>query len=121
MVHWKNMQMPRVGNNLVSVIYVKYDDIDAGNSLKNNILRDELKEYVHIKAITKTFYCSYKYKTVTVQLKQFPAKLGYAITMHNSPGSALGYIEADFGCTSKNGKPSALPINLGAMCTILLC
>ena len=43
MVHWKNMQMPRVGNNLVSVIYVKYDDIDAGNSLKNNILRDELK------------------------------------------------------------------------------
>ena len=113
--------MPGVGNNLVSVIYVKYDDIDAGNSLKNNILRDELKEYVPIKAITKTFYCSHKYKTVTVQLKQLPTKLGYAITMHNSPGSALGYIEADFGCISKNGKPNAVPINLGAMCTILLC
>ena len=115
------MRMPGVGNNLVSVIYVKYDDIDAGNSLKNNILRDELKEYVPIKAITKTFYCSHKYKTVTVQLKQLPTKLGYAITMNNSPGSALGYIEADFGCISKNGKPNAVPINLGAMCTILLC
>ena len=61
--------MPRVGNNLVSIIYVKYDDIDAGNSLKNNLLGDKLKEYVPIKAITKTFHCSHKNKTVTVQLK----------------------------------------------------
>ena len=31
--------MPKVGNNLVSIIYVKFDDADTGNYLKNNLLR----------------------------------------------------------------------------------
>ena len=31
--------MPKVGNNLVSIIYVKFDDVDTGNYLKNNLLR----------------------------------------------------------------------------------
>ena len=27
----------RVGNNLVGIIYAKFDDVDAGNSFKNNL------------------------------------------------------------------------------------
>ena len=59
--------MSRAGNNLVSIIYVKFEDIDAGNSLKNSLPRNELKECVPITAITKTFPYSHKNKTVTVQ------------------------------------------------------
>ena len=33
-VHWKieYMQMPRAGNDLVVIIYVKFGDVDATNS-----------------------------------------------------------------------------------------
>ena len=31
------MQMPKAGNNLVGIIYVKFDDVHAGNSLKKNL------------------------------------------------------------------------------------
>ena len=34
------MQMPKVGNSLVSIIYVKFDNVDAGNYLRNNHLRN---------------------------------------------------------------------------------
>ena len=66
-----------------------YDDIDAGNSLENNILRDKLKECAPIKAITKTFQYSDKNETVAVQGKQFPLKLGHVITVHNYQGFTL--------------------------------
>ena len=29
--------MPKAGNNLVGIIYVKFDDVHAGNSLKKNL------------------------------------------------------------------------------------
>lgn len=58
--------MPRGGNNLVGVIYFKFDHVDAGNSLQNNILRSKLKECVPITAITETFPYFHKNKTVTV-------------------------------------------------------
>ena len=68
-VNGKNrvMQIPRAGNNMVSIIYVKFDHVDAGNSLVNSLLRNELKECVSITAITKTFLYSHKNETVTVQ------------------------------------------------------
>ena len=59
-------QIPRAGNDLVGIIYVKFYDVDAGNSLKNN-LRNEMNEYVPITAIAKTFLHSHKNKTVPVQ------------------------------------------------------
>ena len=59
-------QIPRAGNDLVGIIYVKFYDVDAGNSLKNN-LRNELNKYVPITAIAKTFLHSHKNKTVPVQ------------------------------------------------------
>ena len=75
---WKTeyMQMLRAGNNLVA-------DVDADNSLKNNLLRNELKECVPITVITKTFPYSHMNKTVTAHRKQIPLKLERAITMHS--------------------------------------
>ena len=86
--------------------------------MKDNVLRDELKECVPTKATTRTFHYSHKNKTVTVQLKQFPPKLGHSITMHSSQGSTLEYIEGDLDCTSTNG--NAVKINLEPIYTILL-
>ena len=65
----EHVQIPTAGNNLLVIIYVKFDDVDACNSLKNNRLRDELKESVPIIAITKTFPFRHKSETVTVQQK----------------------------------------------------
>ena len=59
------MQMPRAENNLIGIIYVKFDNVDAGIFLKNNILKNGMKECVPITAVTKTFSYSHKNKTVT--------------------------------------------------------
>ena len=75
------MQMPTAWSNLVGIIYVQFGDLDAGNFLKNNFLRDELKECVPITAITKTFPYSHKNKIITVQWKQSPLELCHAFTV----------------------------------------
>ena len=59
------MQMPRAENNLIGIIYVKFDNVDAGIFLKNNILKNGMKECVPITAVAKTFSYSHKNKTVT--------------------------------------------------------
>lgn len=92
--------MSKTGNNLVDIIYFKFDDVGTGSSVKNNLLRDELKECIPTAAITKTFSYSYKNKTVTVQWKQFPLKLGH--DMHKCQGSTLEYMKGYFDCTSEN-------------------
>ena len=74
---------------LLGEIYVKFDDPKAGNSLKDNRLRGELKECVPIRAIVKTFPFTKGKTNVTVQRKQFPGILGHAITVHKSQGSTL--------------------------------
>ena len=114
-----SMQFPQGGNNLSGRIFIRFDDPKAGNSLKDNRLRGELKHCVPITAITKTFPYSHKRKTITVQRKQFPLKLAHAITVHNSQGATLEYMKGDFDRTSKTGKPNAVPINPGSMYTIL--
>ena len=39
--------------------------------------------------------------------------------MGKCQGSTLEYMKGDFDCTSENNKPDAVPINQGAMYTIL--
>ena len=81
-----------------------------------------MKECVPITAVTKTFPYFHKNETVTGQQKQFPLKLGQAITVHNFQGSTLEYTKIHFHCLSKNGKSStAVPINLGVMYAIPSC
>ena len=84
--------MPRAGTDLVNIIYVKFDDIDAGNSLKDSLPRNELKECVPITAITKTFPYFRNDKTATVQWKQCLRKLGDATTVHNTQGSTVKHM-----------------------------
>ena len=74
------MQMSRAGNNLVAIIYVEFDYVDAVNFVINNLLRDEVKDCVPITAITKTFPYSHSNETVTVLQKPSPSKLGHVIT-----------------------------------------
>ena len=72
-----------------------------------------MKECVPITAITKIFSYSHKNKTVTVQRKQSPLKLGTSL------GSTLEYMKRDFDSTSENSKLNTVPVNQGAMYTIL--
>ena len=44
----EHVQIPTAGNNLLVIICVKFDYVDAANSLKNNRLRGELKESLPI-------------------------------------------------------------------------
>ena len=71
------------------------------------------------KYITKTFPYSHKYKIVTFQQKRFPRKFGHAITVHNSQGCTLEYMKGDLDRAYKKIKPNTVPINQGAMYTIL--
>ena len=61
------MQMPRGENNLIDIIHVKFDNVEAGIFLKNCFLKNGMKECVLITALTKTFCYSHKNKTVTLQ------------------------------------------------------
>ena len=51
--------MSKTGNNLVGIIYFKFHNVGTISSVKNNLLRDELKECMPTTAITKTFPYSY--------------------------------------------------------------
>ena len=76
-----------------------------------------MKECVPITAVTKTFPYFHKNETVTGQQKQFPLKLGQAITVHNFQSSTLECTKIHFHCFI--GKSSiAVPINLGVMYAI---
>ena len=114
------MQMPLHSDPLHGKIYVKFDDPNAGESHKNSRFADEeLRQCVPIIATVKTFPYSHKNRTITVQRKQFPLKLAFAITIHNSQGSSLEYMTADFDRTSKTGKVDCVPVNPGAFYTAL--
>lgn len=45
--------------------------------------------------------------------------IGHVITVQSSQGSTLEYIKGDFDCISKNSKPNPVPIDQGAMYTIV--
>ena len=91
---------------LFGEIYVKFDDLKAGNSLKNNRLRGELKHCVPIRAIVQTFPFKKGNTSITVQRKQFPGILAHGITIHKSQGSTLEYMEVDLDRTTQNKRPS---------------
>ena len=91
---------------LFGEIYVKFDDPKAGNYLKNNRLRGELKDCVPIRAIVQSFPFTKGNTTITVQRKQFPGILGHGVTMHKSQGSTLQYMEVDLDRTTPNKRPS---------------
>ena len=72
-----------------------FDDPQAGNTLKDRRLRNELKEHVPVTVRTKAFPMKKGKTTVIVERKQFPLILGHAITVHRSQGSTLNYMKGD--------------------------
>ena len=110
-------------NLLAGKIYVKFDDRNAGNSLKDRRLRGELKECVPISATTKAFPFTTNNTTINVQRKQFPAILGHAITVHKSQGSTLEYMKGDLNQStdkySRSGEEYKAPIGPGLLYTLL--
>ena len=118
----KHLQM-KADKPLLGTIYVKFDDRNAGNSLKDRRLRGELKECVPITATTKRFPFKKGKTTITAQRKQFPAILGHAITVHKSQGSTLDYMKGDLnrstGKKSSSGKEYMQPVSQGQFYTLL--
>ena len=72
--------------------YVKFDDPKAGNSLKDRMLRDELKECVPITARLKKFPSKKIKSTVIAERKQFLLILGHVISVHKSEKEVLWLI-----------------------------
>lgn len=72
--------------------HVKFDDPKDGNSLKDRVLRGELKEYVPITARLKKFPSKKIKSTVISERKQFLLILGLVITVHKSEKEVLWLI-----------------------------
>ena len=108
---------------LLGMIYVKFDDPNSGNSLKDRRLRGELKVCVSITARTKRFPFRKGKTTVMAGRKQFPAILGHAVTIHKSQGSTLDYIKGDLnrstGKKFPSGKEYKQAISQGQFYTLL--
>ena len=85
--------LDRRSKPLCNTIYVKFDDLKAGNSLKDIGFCGELKEYVPIIVRGKRFPLKKRKSTVIAERKQFLLILGHAITVHKSQGSTLAYVQ----------------------------
>ena len=78
-----------------STIFVKFDDPKVGNSLKDERLCSELKEFVSITARMTRFHLKKGTSIVTDKRKHFPIMLGHAFIVQKSQGSTLNYIKGD--------------------------
>ena len=114
----KRLDRVKHNNTPFGTIYVKFDDPQAGNKLKDRRLLDELKECVPIKPISKRFPYKSRGTTIIAERKQFPLILAHAMTIHKSQGSTLEYMRGDLDQTSKNERYRA-PIGQGMLYTLL--
>ena len=89
-----------------------------GDPTKSLVLL-ELQDRTPIIVTKKKLPYCLKNRSITVQIKKFPLKLAFTITLPNSKGSSLEYMKVNFDCTSKTGKVSIVPINQGAAYTAL--
>ena len=98
------MCMNNVATNHVSkgMIYVKFDDENAGNSYKDNRLRGVFKQCVHISVSTNRFSFKRRKLLIVAKTKQFPLILARAVTIHKSQGSAIDYMTGNLDETSRN-------------------
>ena len=87
--------LDRRSKPLCSTIYVKFDDSEVGNSMKDRRLCGELKDCVPITARAKRFPLKKGKSTVIAERKQFLLILGHAITDHKSQESTLAYMQGD--------------------------
>ena len=106
--------LDKISKPLCSTI-LKFDDRQAGNSMKNRRLLGKFKECVPITARARRFPLKKGKNTVIAERKQFPLILGDAITVRKSQGSTLAYIQGDLnrftGKKTETGKNYQPPIS----------
>ena len=86
--------LDRRSKPLCTTLYLKFDDPEAGNPLKDRF-HDELKECAPITARAKRFPLKKGKSTAITERKQVSLILGHAITVHESQGGTLAYMEDD--------------------------
>jgi hypothetical protein len=103
---------------LNGIIFVKFDNPNAGNSLKNSRLPIDLRDCVPIKSVTRDFlFKSKKGRCVSLERRQYPGILAHAITIHKSQGSTYEYMLGNMDTTSKGKK--AVGVQPGQAYTLL--
>ena len=104
---------------------MKFDDPKTGNSLKDRRLRGVVKECVTITARAEKFPLKKGKSPVIAERKQFPLRLGHAITVHKSQWSTLTYMQGDLnqstGKKTATGKNYQQPISQGQFYTLRSC
>ena len=80
---------PEIIENNVTVIYIKFDDLDAGKKLitKNSTAR--IHNWVPIKRHETSIIIRNTNKSITIKRTQFPLKLSWARTVHKVQGLSL--------------------------------
>ena len=94
---------------LSGILYIKFDDPNAGNGRKNSQLPLHLRDCVPIKSIVKPFsFSKGRGRYATVERKQYPGTLAFGITIHKSQGSTYHYMKGDLDQTSKGKRPTTV-------------
>ena len=89
---------------LNGIIFIKFDDPNAGNSSKNQRLPEHLRDCVPIKAQALGFDFRPKSgRYVSMVRRQYPGILAHAITIHKSQGSTYEYMVVDMNTTGDEG------------------
>ena len=80
---------PEIIENNVTVIYIKFDDLDAGKKLitKNSTAR--IYNWVPIKRHETSIIIRNTNKSVAIKRTQFPLRLSWACTIHKVQGLSL--------------------------------
>ena len=106
--------------NPSGIIFVKFDDTEAGNKLKSNRLRPDLKDCVPIESTSEKYTVSKKSSKTDLKGErlQFPLTAAHAMTVHKSQGSTIEYMTGDMDRTSKNPKYPT-PVDPGMFYTLL--
>ena len=89
------------------IIFVKFDDPNAGNNSKINRYRGDVKSCVPIEKIAKQYNVSkHKKGNLKGEREQFPLTAAHAMTIHKSQGSTLEYFTGDMdrSCKTANYK-----------------
>lgn len=111
-----------VSSPLSGVIYVQFDDKEAGSSFKNQQLPEPLRSCVAVEAHIKPFWHKVGDRWVSVERKQYPFILAYALTVHKSQGATLPYVAGDLSRRTdkfnKNGTEYSCPVAPGAFYTL---